>query len=156
VDRLEAQFREWQNKPPRDLVGDSLWRLTAFRMSLFMSDVARRDAIRLLQRGAPGYKINQLERSVESVEANVAEGYSKFSGKERARFFETALGSAREAREWYRRSSEWLGTAEAEERRMLLTQIIKILTVAIPRERGGASQRRIQTARTRPANDPSC
>ena len=86
-----------------------------------------------------------LESSVESVEASVSEGF-EVSGKDRARFFEMALASAREARGWYRRSSQWLGNEEAEERRLLLTQVIKILTVAIPRERSGGSERRIRRA----------
>ena len=155
MDKFEARFREWEKRPPRDLVGDSLWRLTSFRMALFMSEVVRVDARTMFDRGAPSYKISQLERSVESIEANISEGYSKFSGKERARYFETALGSAREARGWYRRTGYWLGIPEAEERRMLLTQIVKILTVAIPLERRGASEQRIQRARKRQVDPPS-
>ena len=58
-----------------------------------------------------------------------------------------ALASAREARGWYRRTSQWLGTQEAEERRMMMTQVIKVLTVAIPQERNGGSERRIKRPR---------
>ena len=144
---LQAHFEQWQKQPPLDLVGDPLWRMTAYRISLFMADLVRSDARKLFDRGAPSHKATQLESSVESVEANISEGYSKFSGKDRARFFEMALASAREARGWYRRSSQWLGNEEAEERRLLLTQVIKILTVAIPRERSGGSERRIRRAR---------
>jgi four helix bundle protein len=144
---LVAQFEQWQQRPPRDLIGDPIWRMTAYRISLFMADLVRHDARNLFDQGAPSHKVTQLERSVESVEANISEGYSKFSGKDRARFFEIALSSAREARGWYRRSSQWLGTEESEERRMLLTQVIKILTVAIPCERRGGSERRITRAR---------
>ena len=149
MNNLEAQFQQWQNTPPPDLIGDPIWRMTAYRISLFMADLVRLDARSLVDHGAPSHKVTQLESSVESVEANISEGYSKFSGKDRARFFEMALASAREARGWYRRSSQWLGTDQAEERRMLLTQVIKILTVAIPRERSGGSERRIRRARTR-------
>ncbi|MGH9662400.1 MAG: four helix bundle protein [Bryobacteraceae bacterium] len=152
---LEAQFEQWQKRPPRDLIGDPLWRMTAYRISLFMADLVRLDARRLFDQGAPSHKVTQLESSVESVEANISEGYSKFSGKDRARFFEMALASAREARGWYRRSSQWLGTEEADERRMLLTQVIKILTVAIPRERSGGSERRIRRARKPHRENPA-
>ena len=144
---LEAQFEQWPKQPPPDLVGDPIWRMTAYRISLFMADLVRLDARKLFDLGAPSHKTNQLESSVESVEANLSEGYSKFSGKDRARFFEIALASAREARGWYRRSSPWLGSQEAAERQMMLTQVIKILTVAIPDERGGGSERRIRRAR---------
>ena len=147
MDNLEARFQQWQNTPPPDLAGDPIWRMTAYRISLFMADLVRLDARRLVDHGAPHHKVTQLESSVESVEANISEGYSKFSGRDRARFFEMALSSAREARGWYRRSSQWLGTGEAEERRMLMTQVIKILTVAIPQERSGGSERRIRRAR---------
>ena len=150
MDSLEAQFREWEKEPPPDLRGDSLWRMTAYRMAYFLADLARQDAINLLNRRAPWHKVDQLERSVESVESNISEGYSKFSGKERARYFETALSSAREARGHYRRTSQWLGSVAAEERQMMMTQIIKMLTVAIPRERNGASERRIRRVQSRP------
>ena len=92
MDNLEAQFRQWQNTPPPDVIGDPIWRMTAYRISLFMAGLVRLDARRLVDHGAPNHKVTQLESSVESVEANLSEGYSKFSGKDRARFFEMALG----------------------------------------------------------------
>jgi four helix bundle protein len=44
---------------------------------------------------------DQLYEAVGSVSANLAEGYSRGTGKDRARFYEYALGSARESRDWY-------------------------------------------------------
>jgi four helix bundle protein len=135
-----------------------MWRLPAFRIALFLAGIARRDVKLLLRTGAPRYTIDQLERSASSIKANISEGYSKFSGKERARYYETALCSAREAREWYRDVGSWLDRGAAEERGMLLTRVIKILTVAIPEEREGASETRIRLARknrTDPAPSPS-
>ena len=98
---------------------------------------------------APRHKIDQLEGSVESVEANISAGYSKYSGRYRARFFEHALASARESRGWYHRSRQWLGDVESEGRQMLMTQVIKMLTVTIPRERSGGSERRMRRPRRR-------
>ena len=152
MDSLESQFERWQKQPPRDLVGDPIWRMTAYRIALFLADLVRQDARILFDRGAPSHKVSQLESSVESVEANISEGYWKFSGKDRAKCFETALASAREARGWYRRSRQWLGSRGAEERQMLMTQVVKKLTVTIPRERNGASERRIKRAR-KPRDD---
>src|SRR5687767_12658331 len=146
MSQLEDRFSEWEREPPADLFGDPMWRLPAFRISLFLAGVVRSDVKFLLRTGAPRRNIDQLERCVPSIKANISEGYSKFSGKERARYYETALCSAREAREWYRDLGSWLGRSAAE-RGMLLTRVIKILTVAIPEEREGASETRIRLAR---------
>ena len=135
-----------------------MWRLPAFRISLFLAEVARVDVKLLLRTRGPRPSIDQLERCVPSIKANISEGYSKFSGKERARFYEMALCSAREAREWYRDLGSWLGSSAAQERAMLLTRVIKILTVAIPEERDGTSETRIRLARKNradPAPSPS-
>ena len=39
----------------------------------------------------------QLYAAIGSIAANIGEGYSRSSGKDRARIFEYALGSVREA-----------------------------------------------------------
>lgn len=130
-----------------------MWRLPAFGISLFLVEIGRSDVRLLLRSGAPPDSIKQLQRCVPSIKANIAEGYSRFSGKDRARFYETALASAREAREWYRDLGTWLGRSAAEERGMLLTRVIKVLTVAIPQEREGASEARIRAARERRAGE---
>jgi four helix bundle protein len=145
--RLHERLQRWEKRIPADLVGDPIWRLPAYRIALFLGDVANEDAILLLRRRVSHHKVSQLERAVESIAANISEGYSKFSGKERARYFESALASAREAREWYRRSNAWLGENESESRRLLLTQVIRILTTAIPRERDGECEQRILRSR---------
>jgi four helix bundle protein len=45
--------------------------------------------------------MSQLWRSAVSIAANSAEGYSRGTGADRARFHEHALGSARECIVWY-------------------------------------------------------
>jgi four helix bundle protein len=154
---LHETFALWEQQPPPDLFGDPIWRLTAFRLSVFLADVARDDVVSLTRAGASAHPLTQLERSIASISANISEGYSKHSGKERARYFESALGSAREGREWYRRLRFLLGDTAAQARASLLTRIIKILTVAIPRERDGESERRIARAKMRrsPSSSPS-
>jgi len=144
---LNDQLKAWEVDPPAELFGDPIWRLPAFRIARFMSTVAQHDVALLIRVGAPHGKVSQLERSVPSIAANISEGYSKFSGKERARYYEIALGSARDSREWYHDLRTWLGRTTAEERGMLITRIIKILTVAIPRERAGECEKRIRQAR---------
>ncbi len=141
---LPGEFAEFEKLAPPELFGDPIWRLPAYRIALFLSDVSQTDAAVLLKSSCPSHIPGQLERAVDSIGVNIAEGYSRFSGRERARFYEIALGSARESREWYRRASKWLREGASLERAQLLTRIIKILLVAVPRERSGASEDRIR------------
>lgn len=78
---------------------------------------------------------DQLYRSVGSISANLAEGYSKSSGKDRARFYEYALGSAREARNWYYAGRHVLGQAVTNHRCDQLTRIIRLLLVMLSDQR---------------------
>jgi four helix bundle protein len=85
-----------------------------------------------------------LYRALGSINANlpalepqaqVAEGYSRGSGKDRARFYEYALGSARESRDWYYTGRHVLTEAIVQHRLELLTRIVQLLLVAIPQQR---------------------
>jgi hypothetical protein len=71
-----------------------------------------------------------------SISANLAEGYSRGTGKDRARFYEYALGSARESRDWYYKGRHVLGETVTKHRLSLLTQIIRLLLTMIPQQRG--------------------
>ena len=77
----------------------------------------------------------QLYRAVGSIPANLAEGYSRSSGRDRARFFEYALGSAREARDWAFKARHVLGEVRTRETLMLLARIIRLLTTTVVNER---------------------
>ena len=79
--------------------------------------------------------MTQMLDAVESISANIAEGYSRTSGPERAKFFEYAHSSAREARDWIFKARRALPPGVAAMRIELVTRIMKILAVAIPRER---------------------
>ncbi len=78
---------------------------------------------------------DQLYRAVCSISANIAEGYSRSTGKDRARFLEYSLGSAREARDWYFKSRHTLKEEVVNHRINVLTQIIKMLSVLTPNQR---------------------
>ena len=69
------------------------------------------------------------------MSANIAEGYSRSGGKDRAHFYEYALGSAREARDWYYKARHALSEEVATQRIHLLTQIIRLLLTMIPDQR---------------------
>lgn len=78
----------------------------------------------------------QLYAAVCSIEAHMSEGYSRSSGKDRARIFEYALGSVRESMSWYRSSVPILGDSIVRNRRNRLEEMRWLLLAIIPRERG--------------------
>ena len=61
--------------------------------------------------------------------------YTRSSGKDRARIFEYALGSAGECEEWYDAGEPVLGTERTESRIKTLREIQRMLKAIIPRER---------------------
>ena len=78
----------------------------------------------------------QLYAAVGSIAANLGEGYSRSSGRDRARIFEYALGSARESMSWYRSAEPILGSSIIRARLDKLEEIRRMLLAIIPRERG--------------------
>ena len=147
MDSTETDFARWEKTPPPELFGDAIWRLPAYRLSRYLALVVRDDT-RVIRDYSPNVA-DQLERSIDSIGINIAEGYSRVHGRERARFYEYAMGSAREAREWYARAATYRDSDVALGRAKLLTRAIKILTVAIPQERAGSSERRMRDAAAR-------
>lgn len=127
-------FTEWEKQVPEDLKSDVVWRIEGYRISLFLSDVCWYDTQQLIDNKRFALA-DQLYRSVGSISANIIEGYSRFSNKEKARFYEIALGSAREARDWYFKSRHILTIDKTEIRIKKLTSIIKLLHVMIVDQR---------------------
>ena len=129
-------FKEWLVTVPRELSEDPLWRMEVCRLSVFAADLAWPDVTKLIQDKRTISVADQLYRAVGSVSANIAEGYGRQSGKDQARYYEYALGSAREARNWYYHGRHILTDLVAKHRMQLLTQIIRLLLTIIPSERG--------------------
>jgi four helix bundle protein len=125
-------YRDWLTTDPVEITGDSLWKMEAYRRSLFMGDLAWRDATKLGTDFRTRGLSDQLYRSVGSLAANIAEGYSRSSSKDRARFYEYALGSAREARGWYYEGRHILTAEVASHRMRLLTEVICLLLTMVP------------------------
>ena len=128
-------YTEWLRTVPEELTGDPLWRNEAYRLAVFAGEIAWADVTKLGQDPRTRSLSDQLFRAVGSVGANIAEGYSRSSGKDEARLHEYALGSAREARHWYYQSRQLLTDAVVDHRLKLLTQIIRLLLTMIPNER---------------------
>ncbi|MCB0101915.1 MAG: four helix bundle protein [Anaerolineales bacterium] len=129
------KYVEWQASVPDEIKGDSLWRLEVYRLALFSADISWQDALALNKTPLTRDLADQLYRAVCSISANIAEGYSRSTGKDRARFLEYSLGSAREARDWYFKSHHTLKEDVIKHRIGLLTQIIKMLSILTPNQR---------------------
>ncbi|MBE0683310.1 MAG: four helix bundle protein [Anaerolineales bacterium] len=132
------RYVEWQAGVPDDIKGDSLWKLEVYRLGLFVADIAWQDALVLNKTSLTRGLADQLYRAVCSISANIAEGYSRSTGKDRARFLEYSLGSARESRDWYYKSKQVLSPEVIKHRMGLTTHIIAMLTSMIPHQRKNA------------------
>lgn len=120
------KLEEWEKTVPSDLKEDLVWRMEVYRLGLFLSDACWKDTEKLLHFRRFSLA-DQLYRSVGSISANIIEGYSRVSNKEKARFYEYSLGSAREARDWYFKSRYVITPEIANTRIKMLTSIIKLL-----------------------------
>ena len=132
------KYEEWEKTVPEEIRGDSLWRMEAYRLGLFVADLGWYDATRLVRDRRTIGLSDQLYRAIGSISANLAEGYSRGTGKDRARFYEYSLGSAREGRDWYYKGRHILGEAVTRHRLDVLTQIIRLLLTMTPEQRGRA------------------
>ncbi len=129
-------LEEWSATVPHELTDDPLWSMEVYRLSTLASDLSWYDVSKLVQDKRTISMSDQLYRSVGSIKANIAEGYSHRSGKDQARYYEYSLGSARESRGWYYDARYVLGGPVATHRMQLMTKIIRLLLIIIPSERG--------------------
>ena len=130
------KYAEWEKSVPTEIRGDSVWNAKAYRFALFLAELAWHDSTKLLGDKRSISLADQLNRSAGAVSADIEEGYSRGTGKDRARFYEYGLGSAREARGWYYKGRHILGEAVANHRIQLLTEIIRLLLTMVPDQRG--------------------
>jgi four helix bundle protein len=128
-------YEDWMKTVPVPLTGDPLWKVEAYRLALFAVDVAWPDVTKLMQDKRTLGLASQLYEAVGSVAANLSEGYSRGSGKDRVRFYEYSLGSGRESRTWYCGARHVLGETVVAHRLNLHTQIIRLLLTMIPDQR---------------------
>ena len=102
-------------------------------LAILASDEAWEDAWILSRHPVATGLADQLYRAVGSIGANLAEGYSRSSARDRARLYEYALGSAREAREWYVRSHRVLGRERCLVATARLNEICRMLVAVLRR-----------------------
>ena len=110
-------------------------RMRAYRIATKLQQLAWDDAETLRKNPVTAEVAGQLYTAIGSIAANLAEGYSRSSGKDRVRLFEYALGSAREAVAWYVSAEPVLGNEILDKRGKALEEIRRIMLTAIPAER---------------------
>jgi four helix bundle protein len=124
----------------QETANDPLFRMRAYRLASDLLIVAWEDANTLSAQPVTERLAGQLYAAVTSIGANLGEGYSRSSGKDRARIFEYALGSVRESISWYQAARPVLGDV-ARDRLDSLEEIRRLLIAIIPRERASGIPR---------------
>ncbi len=104
-----------------------MWKLDAYRYALFLLDQMRGDLARLTTRDTEQSR-DQLRRAVASIGSNLAEGYSRPTLADRARFYAYALGSVRESVWWYSALRGELGDEITLARFDLLSRLRRLIT----------------------------
>jgi four helix bundle protein len=94
-------YEEWEKTVPSSRKIDSVWKVTTYRHALFLRDLCWEDISSPLKGKRTISIADQLYRAVSSIGANIAEGCSRSTGKERVPFYQCALGFTCEARDWY-------------------------------------------------------
>ena len=133
-------FDQWLATVPASMQRDPIWKRADYRLATYAGDVAWDDASLLVKHPATLSAADQLFRSVGSIGAHISEGYSRGSGADRIRYYEYALGEAREARGWYWKSRGVLGEEVAAARIGLIDQVVRLLLTAIKAERKTSSK----------------
>jgi len=123
----DEAFRAWEACVPRSLRDDQMWKFHAYRVALYLLDLANRDVDELRGRQCFPHQRDQLIRAVASISANVAEGFGRNSAPDRARCFGIALGSLRESFTWYRAVESELSSEIVELRFDQLSELRRIL-----------------------------
>ena len=108
-------YTDWLGKVPEEIQPDALWNQEVYRLALFAAELGWINTSKLFRDGRTLKLAAQLFDAIGSVGANISEGYSRGHQKDRARFYEYALGSSRESRTWYFDGRHVLGKTVVEQ-----------------------------------------
>jgi four helix bundle protein len=132
-------MEEWERRVDPSRVGDPLWSVQAYRISVYAIECHTFDRkASAALRAAPA--LAQLTQALGSISANIAEGYSRGTVLDRSRFYGYALGSTREAIAWYDTLRIELDAA-SHERQAKLVQIRRLLLTMLRRIRPDGAER---------------
>jgi four helix bundle protein len=152
--RADSELEAWACEVPVEITGDLLWRMTAYRLALYLADCAREDVAIIARDRRSRPHVDQLLHAVGSISANITEGYGRLGGADRARYFGYACASARESVGWYFKVRKSLPAAVVEARLGHLTRIVQMLSAAIPRIRARADATKPSPTERRMAQRP--
>ena len=149
----ESDLAVWEATVPDTIRRDALWRMRVYRLALYASDRGWEDV--MLLAGEPRMRglSDQLYRALGSIGANLSEGYSRSTGRDRARFYTYALGSARESRDWYYKARFVLGEERAGDRMQMLAEIVRQLLSIISAQPGHSLREPLAAYRPGRADD---
>ena len=122
--------------PSVDTSRDPLARMRVYQIARDLVPDCWKDAQKLRHHPVTEKLAGQLYAAVTSIASNISEGYSRSSGKDRAKIFEYALGFVRESMDWYRSCEPALGATTTKDRLDRLEEMRRMLLAIIPRERG--------------------
>ena len=139
VTRLGWRLPEWPHEPLKTFVAfdknDPLSKMQAVQITRQLLPECWDDCEKLAQNEIFKNIAGQLYAAMGSILANLGEGYSRSSGRDRAKIFEYALGSVRESMEWYRSGIRVIGSETVGLRLGKLEEVRRLLLATIPRER---------------------
>jgi len=136
----DREYERWLRTVPAEITQDTLWRMTAYRYALFAMSRAQADVSFFERCRETRPHIDQLLRAVGAISANLEEGYGRSGAADRAHFYEYALSTAREARGWYFKCAAALPAEVLSSRLSVFTQIIRMLTKAVPEVRASTTR----------------
>ena len=136
----DREYERWLRTVPAEITQDTLWRMTAYRYALFAMSRAQADVPFFERCRETRPHIDQLLRAVGAISANLEEGYGRSGAADRAHFYEYALSTAREARGWYFKCAAALPAEVLSSRLSVFTQIIRMLTKAVPEVRASKTR----------------
>jgi four helix bundle protein len=124
-------YEEWEQSLPEIVRNDVIFRVQAFRLAAFLGACAELDTRHVVRDRRFLKSAAQLCDASGSIAANIADGYPRRSGSDRARFFEYALTSTAEVKSWYLHTRVPLPPGTLEARYALLTSITRLLITMI-------------------------
>ena len=151
--RILPSFVEWVAGRDSARTGDPIWSVQAYRLASYA--IACHNFDRQTNRKlSTATTVGQLTQAIGSVAANIAEGYSRATFPDQNRSYGYALGSAREAIEWYDSLRVELG-ALADDRPATLIQVRRLLLTMLRNSRSEDELAAMSHARRRTRADGS-
>ena len=128
---------EWVETAPPALRESPLWKVRVYQIGTCVARLAGEDAAALEAHPRLADTVSQFVKSAGSIPATVAEGYSRQSRRDRIKYYEYALGSARETTTWYSNVGDALPAEAVSQRLTLLARACQLLLKMIQNERKG-------------------